>query len=209
MSSQSFNAFSCFDISKFARAIDASCDNVLTCEIELSAAYFCFVPVQSLNALAILNVSNLCSVIKRPSQNVVSIGVEVQAHDLGRMPLQLSNRHALLYVSKSGSVVHAPSRQAEAVGVKGETNNFSRVSGQCVVAFSCVCIPNFSSFVEGASGYSISEGVIKSDRVHNIFVALQGKELVPCVSVSHFASSVVRSRDELIPAFVERTIGKR
>ena len=66
-------------------------------------------------------------------------------------------------------------------------------------------VPDPRSFVEGSCDDFVAERVVERDRVHDIFVAFEGQQLLACVGVPHLAGAVVRSRDKAVAALVERT----
>ena len=106
-------------------------------------------------------------------------------------------------------MVHGTSGHQEAVRVEAQTNNLHLVAFQSVHHLPIVRVPNFGSLVERASDYKVAEGVVKGHRVDHILVLLQTQQLGSCLGVQHFASPVVRARDELVAGLVEGAVRQR
>jgi hypothetical protein len=122
------------------------------------------------------------------------------------MTLEPEDGLASGYIPEYASVVHTASSKQVALWFKLETDNFIIVALESAETLSSVAVPYFGCFVEGASGYSVSERVVEGNAVDHILVAFQGEDFLPRCCLPHFTGTVIRASDEEVPVFVESTV---
>ena len=70
-------------------------------------------------------------------------------------------------------------------------------------------VPDFSFSVEGSGHDFVAVGVVKSHRVHDVGVLIEGEQLLTGDGVPDLAGSVVGACDEFVSRLVECAIGQR
>ena len=112
-------------------------------------------------------------------------------------------------VPQLSGMVHGASSHQEAVWVEAQTHNLHLVTFESVHHLPIVGVPNFGCLVERPSHYQVSKGVVKCHSVDHILVLLETEKLSSRLSVPHFASPIIGSRNELVSCLIEGAVGQR
>lgn len=156
--------------------------------------------------LAYSCIPNYCSFIKRACQYQISIRVKMKGDKLAIMAFKSRMDLTHFNIPKFCSTVHRARSKQNSIGIKRNSNNLTLmacISRQQVASDS---IPYFSSIIERASTNFISERDIEAHTIHCIFMPFQRMHKVSTGSVPNLASTIVASRDELIPILVKAAI---